>query len=283
MGFHSKPNTHIGQVRLKIENLDRSLKYYQEVIGFGILDRSETTASLTADGKTSILKIEQPENVQPKQPRTTGMYHFALLLPTKKDLADFVIHLSERNVQIGAADHLVSEALYIKDPDGNEIEIYVDRDPKVWDWNGEEVAMTTDPLNFEALITHRVQGEKWQGLPKETIMGHVHLHVAELEKTQVFYVKGLGFDVVNRFGSQALFLSTANYHHHIGLNTWNGVGAPKPADNSVGMKSFELVYNDETAVKTTIANLEKIGAIVVEENGRMFTYDPSGIRIELTY
>ncbi|GAA4056949.1 VOC family protein [Amphibacillus indicireducens] len=283
MGFHSKPNTHIGQVRLKIEDLNRSLKYYQDVIGFEILDRSETTANLTADGKTSILKLEQPENVQPKQRRTTGMYHFALLLPTKKDLADFVIHLSEKNIQVGAGDHLVSEALYIKDPDGNEIEIYVDRDPKVWDWNGEEVAMTTDPLNFEALITHRVQGEKWQGLPKETIMGHIHLHVAELEKTQEFYVKGLGFDIVNRFGSQALFLSTAKYHHHIGLNTWNGVGAPKPADNSVGMKSFELIYNDEAAIKATIANLEKIGATVVEEDGRTFTYDPSGIRIELTY
>ena len=283
MGFHSKPNTHVGQVRLKIEDLDRSLKFYQEIMGFAILDRTDTTANLTADGKTSILKLEQPEGIQPKQARTTGMYHFALLLPTRKDLANFVIHLSENNIQMGAADHLVSEALYIKDLDGNEIEIYVDRDPEVWDWNGEEVAMTTDPLNFQELISHRVPDEKWVGLPTETVMGHIHLHVAELEKTEEFYVKGLGFDVVNRFGSQALFLSTAKYHHHIGLNTWNGVGAAKPAENTVGMESVEFIYNDKAAIEATVAKLEKIGATVVEEDGRTFTYDPSGIKIELAY
>ena len=283
MGFHSKPNTHVGQVRLTIEDLDRSLKFYQEIMGFAILDRTDTTANLTADGKTSILKLEQPEGIQPKQARTTGMYHFALLLPTRKDLANFVIHLSENNIQMGAADHLVSEALYIKDLDGNEIEIYVDRDPEVWDWNGEEVAMTTDPLNFQELISHRVPDEKWVGLPTETVMGHIHLHVAELEKTEEFYVKGLGFDVVNRFGSQALFLSTAKYHHHIGLNTWNGVGAAKPAENTVGMESVEFIYNDKAAIEATVAKLEKIGATVVEEDGRTFTYDPSGIKIELAY
>lgn len=283
MGFHSKPNTHVGQVRLKIEDLDRSLKFYQDIMGFAILDRTDTIANLTADGKTSILKLEQPEGIQPKQARTTGMYHFALLLPTRKDLANFVIHLSENNIQMGAADHLVSEALYIKDLDGNEIEIYVDRDPEVWDWNGEEVAMTTDPLNFQELISHRVPDEKWVGLPTETVMGHIHLHVAELEKTEEFYVKGLGFDVVNRFGSQALFLSTAKYHHHIGLNTWNGVGAAKPAENTVGMESVEFIYNDKAAIEATVAKLEKIGATVVEEDGRTFTYDPSGIKIELAY
>ena len=283
MGFHSKPNTHIGQVRLNIEDLEKSLKFYQEIMGFAILDRTDTTANLTADGKTSILKLEQPEGIQPKQARTTGMYHFALLLPTRKDLANFVIHLSENNIQMGAADHLVSEALYIKDLDGNEIEIYVDRDPEVWDWNGEEVAMTTDPLNFQELISHRVPDEKWVGLPTETVMGHIHLHVAELEKTEEFYVKGLGFDVVNRFGSQALFLSTAKYHHHIGLNTWNGVGAAKPAENTVGMESVEFIYNDKAAIEATVAKLEKIGATVVEEDGRTFTYDPSGIKIELAY
>lgn len=283
MNFHSKPNTHIGQVRLNIEDLDRSLKFYQDIMGFTILDRTDTVANLTADGKTSILRLEQPEGIQPKQTRTTGMYHFALLLPTRKDLADFVIHLSENNIQVGAADHLVSEALYIKDIDGNEIEIYVDRDPEVWDWTGEEVAMTTDPLNFQELITHRVPEEKWVGLPTKTIMGHIHLHVAEFEKTEEFYVKGLGFDVVNRFGSQALFLSTAKYHHHIGLNTWNGVGAPKPAENTVGMESVEFLYDDKAAIEATIAKLEKIGAKVEEVDGRTFTYDPSGIKIELAY
>lgn len=259
------------------------MKYYQEIIGFDVLEKTDSTAKLTTDGKTSILSLEQPEGITPKQSRTTGMYHFALLLPKKKDLANFVVHLSENGVEIGAADHSVSEALYIKDPDGNEIEIYIDRHPDQWSWSGDQVAMTTDPLNFQELITHRIPGESWQGLPEDTIMGHIHLHVADLKKTEEFYVDGLGFDVVLQFGSQALFLSSAKYHHHIGVNTWNGAGAPKPAENSVGMESVQFVYNDEEAIQATIANLEKIGATVTKEDDRILTYDPSGIRIELTW
>lgn len=283
MGFHQKPSTFVSHVRLKVENLERSLAYYQEIIGFDILERTSTTVELTADGKTSILSLEQPKGVKPKKPRTTGMYHFALLLPTKKDLADFVMHLAKNDVQVAAGDHLVSEALYIKDPDGNDIEIYVDRDPNVWKWSNGEVAMTTDPVNFQELLTHQVPGESWQGLPKDTIMGHIHLYVAGLDKTEQFYVEGLGFEVVNRFGGQALFLSTAKYHHHIAVNTWNGVGAPRPEENSAGMDYYRLIYNDEAAVKATIANLEKIGATITQENDRIMTSDPAGNRIQLSY
>lgn len=283
MGFHSKPTTYVSHVRLNVENLERSLTYYQEIIGFDILEQTDTTAELTADGKTSLLSLVQPEGVKPKQPRTTGIYHFALLLPEKKDLAQFVMHLSEKNIQVGAGDHLVSEALYIKDPDGNDIEIYIDRDPSVWDWKDGEVAMTTDPVNFEELMKHQVEGESWQGLPEGTLMGHIHLYVDELEKTEQFYVEGLAFDVVNRFGGQALFLSDADYHHHIAVNTWQGVGASRPAENSAGMESYRIVYNDEKAVQTTVTNLEKIGAKVTEEDDRILTEDPAGNRIELTY
>lgn len=281
MGFHSKQSKFVGHVNLKVENLERSLQYYREIIGFDILEQTSKTAKLTTDGKTSILSLEQPENVIPKQGRTTGLYHFALLLPEKIDLANIVFHLSEKAVRFGSSDHLVSEALYLHDPDGNEIEIYIDRDPSEWSWNGEEVAMAVDPLDFERLLVNRVPGKSWEGLPEGTLMGHVHLHVSELEKTEEFYVKGLGFDVVNRYGRQALFLSTGKYHHHIGVNTWNGVGAPKPPENSVGMESFTLILPNEEAIKETVDNLQKIGVSVTEEDGRRITYDPSGIRIEL--
>ncbi|WP_087974694.1 VOC family protein [Oceanobacillus rekensis] len=282
MGFHSKPATFVGHINIKVENLERSLQYYQEIIGFDILEQTSQKAKLTTDGKTSILSLEQPENVIPKQGRTTGLYHFALLLPKKVDLANIVVHLSEKGVRFGSSDHLVSEALYLHDPDGNEIEIYIDRDPSEWSWNGEEVAMAVDPLDFERLLTNCVPGELWNGMPKGTLMGHIHLHVSELEKTEEFYVKGLGFDVVNRYGRQALFLSTDKYHHHIGVNTWNGVGAPKPPENSVGMESFTLVLPDEEAINETIDSLQKIGVPVTEEDGRCITYDPSGNRIELS-
>lgn len=281
MGYHSKPTTFVGHVSIKVEDLNRSLQFYKEIIGFDILEQTTSTARLTTDGKTSILSLEQPEDVRPKEARTTGLYHFALLLPQKSNLANIVIHLVNKGIRFGSSDHLVSEALYLNDPDGNQIEIYTDRDPSEWRWDGEEVAMTVDPLDFDTLLKSANPDTGWKGLPNGTVMGHIHLHVAELKKTEEFYVKGLGFDVVNRYGTQALFLSKGKYHHHIGVNTWNGVGAPKPAENSVGLQSFTLVLPDEKAIEQTIASLEQIEVPVTEENGKIFTYDPSGNRIEL--
>lgn len=281
MGFHRKPNTFIGDVHIKVQDLERSLKFYQEVIGFQILERIETTAKLTADGKTSLLTIEQPENAIPKQGPTTGLYHFAILLPTRSDLASIVRHFIELGVRIGSSDHLVSEALYLSDIDGNGIEVYADRDPSVWNWNNDEVAMTVDPLDFADLLSSETE-HSWRGLPAGTVMGHIHLHVSELKETEEFYTKGLGFEVVNHYGSQALFISTGKYHHHIGLNTWAGVGAPTPSDNSVGLKSFTLVLADEAVRKNIVTNLKNIGAVVTEENGVFVTLDPSKNRIHLT-
>lgn len=281
MPFHSKPNTFVGHVKIKVENLERSLKYYQEVIGFNILEQTKTTAKLTTDGKTSILSIEQPANVVPKQGKTTGLYHFAILLPHRSDLANITNHFIENGIQIGSSDHLVSEALYLSDPDGNGIEIYADRDPSDWDWYSGEVVMTVDPLNFENLLSHAKLEQPWKGLPAGTVMGHIHLHVSDLKKAVEFYVKGLGFEVVNQYGSQALFLSTGKYHHHIGLNTWNGVGAPTPPVNSVGLESFTLILpNDETR-EQVVKKLKETGTSVIREDGVFITLDPSGNKILL--
>ncbi|WP_423800876.1 VOC family protein [Neobacillus sp. SAB-20_R2A] len=280
MNFHREPITFVGQVNLKVENLQRSLAFYQQVIGFKVLEQTERSASLTADGKTVLLSIQQPENIIPKQGKTTGLYHYALLLPNRSDLARIVQHFAEIGLRFGSSDHLVSEALYLSDPDGNGIEIYIDRDPSEWNWKNGEVAMTVDPLNFSDLLSGGKQ-PAWEGLPAETVMGHIHLHVSELKKTEEFYIKGLGFEVVNRFGSQALFISDGKYHHHIGLNTWNGVGAPAPAPNSVGLETFTLMLANEEKRNNIINQLKSIGASVAEENGSFITSDPSGNRIIL--
>ncbi|MEH7010510.1 VOC family protein [Neobacillus niacini] len=281
MGFHTKPTTFVGHVKIKVENLERSLKFYQDVLGFDILEQTTSTVELTSDGKTSIISLEQPENAIPKQGRTTGLYHFAILLPERSDLANIVINLVEKGIKFGSSDHLVSEALYLDDPDGNGIEIYIDRDPSEWSWKVEEVAMTVDPLDFKNLLTTVNSGKTWQGMPEGTVMGHIHLHVSELKKTEEFYVKGLGFDVVNRYGGQALFLSAGKYHHHIGVNTWNGVGAPTPSRNSVGLESFTLILPNDDARNQVVSNLKKIGSNVLLENNKFITHDPSGNRVEL--
>ncbi|MRH41467.1 glyoxalase [Aquibacillus halophilus] len=280
MNFHREPITFVGVVNLKVQNLERSIAFYQEIIGFKVLEQTERKANLTADGKTVLLSIEQPNSIIPKQGRTTGLYHFALLLPERSDLAQIVQHFIENGVQLGSSDHLVSEALYLSDPDGNGIEVYTDRDPSEWYWNNSEVDMSVDPLNFPDLLS-TWNHQPWKGLPAGTVMGHIHLHVSELENTEEFYTKGLGFDVVKRYGAQALFISDGKYHHHIGLNTWNGVGAPTPPSNSVGLKSFDLMLPNEEKKKLIVAQLKDIGAPITEENGNTLTTDPSGNRIRL--
>ena len=281
MNFHREPNTFVEQVNLKVQNIERSLAFYKDIIGFKVLELTETTAKLSADGKTVLISLEQPEKVIPKQPRTTGLYHFALLLPTRADLGKILLHFIQIGYPLqGASDHLVSEALYLADPDGNGIEIYSDRPSSTWDWQNSEVIMSTEPLDAQNLL-EEAQGQSWNGLPSGTVMGHIHLHVSELKQTEEFYTKGLGFDVVCRYGNQGLFISTGKYHHHIGLNTWNGIGAPEPPANSVGLVSYTLKFPNEEKRQNIVHQLKGIGATVTEENGYFVTIDPSGNRILL--
>ncbi|CAM4183177.1 VOC family protein [Lederbergia lenta] len=270
----------IGTVDLIVENLEHTLAFYINVLGFQVLDQTASSASLTADGKTPLLTLEQPEDVKPRK-RTTGLYHIAFLLPDRSDLANIVHYFIQTSAQLqGASDHHVSEALYLSDPEGNGIEIYIDREPNTWKWDGDQVYMTTQALDVEDLLKN-ASDEGWQGMPTGTIVGHIHLQVAELEKTKEFYCEGLGFDAVLNYGSQALFVSKERYHHHIGLNIWNSGGAPAPAKNSAGLKWFTIIFPNNAIMSEAVNRLRKINAWISESDGEVTIKDPSGIYIRL--
>jgi len=279
MTFHQHPTVHPQQVTLNVRDLNLSLAFYKNIIGLQVLSQSNSTVVFTVNGKTPILKIEQPE-VSDHQPRSAGLYHMAFLVPAREDLGVIFTYLQGIGVPVGSSDHAVSEALYLNDMDGNGIEIYYDRSPDTWNWQNGEVEMTVDPLNFPQLLKD-IEGLAWSGLPSGTVMGHVHLSVSNLEKSAEFYVTGLGFDVVCRYGGQALFISSNGYHHHIALNIW---GQPQPVNrtaNTLGLKSYSLIYPNEAARQKVVQQLGEIGATVIEQSDYVTTIDPSGTEIQL--
>ncbi|WP_286232395.1 VOC family protein [Neobacillus mesonae] len=276
--FHRKPTVFVGMVNIKVKNLDYSLNFYQNIIGLQVLEKSDGKAVLTTDGETPLLILEQPENVTAKEAGTSGLYHFAILLPTRADLSVFLRHLIQTGYPLGAADHYVSEALYLNDPDGNGIEVYRDRPSSEWTWNNGLVDMATEQLDAQGILGE--SDAEWRGLPAGTIMGHIHLHVGDLQKAEEFYTKGLGFNVVSYY-PQAVFLSTGGYHHHIAINTWQGTGAKQPAENSVGLNWYTIVYPDVESREAVVKNLQQLGASVQAEADYVVTSDPSGNRIRL--
>ncbi|MFD2630574.1 VOC family protein [Oceanobacillus kapialis] len=277
--FFKGPTVYVEELSINVTDLHKSIDFYQSIIGFQVLEQTERTAKLSANGKTTILTLELPENVVKKEQRTTGLYHVAVLLPNRQALSSFLEHVLRRGVHLGAADHAVSEALYLSDPDGNGIEVYCDRASTNWQWSGDQVQMGTDPLNGDGLLAEI--HEVWNGLPTETIIGHIHLHVDRLETAEAFYSKGLNFSVVARYPG-ALFTSTGGYHHHIGLNIWNGEGAPSPKTNSVGLNWFSLKFPDEDAREKAIERLKALGIEVATYSTYMDVKDPAGNTIRLT-
>jgi catechol 2,3-dioxygenase len=287
--FHTKPNLYVSHVQLKVSNLARSVAYYEEVIGFKTLKNENGIAYLTFDGETSVLSLVEVENALPLREGHTGLYHIALLLPTVKDLGNLVQHFIQNNVRIGASDHHVSQALYLNDPDGNGIEIYVDRDPSQWRWESpESVHMTTVQLDFNPILA--AADGKWDGLPKDTVIGHIHLSVSSIPETREFYTNVLDYEAVLQYGPQALFISTGRYHHHIGLNTWQSNNGTKAPANAVGLKSYTIVLQDDDYALKVKTQLEQANYVIetfeeAPEFGGKQAFsveDPNGIRIIFT-
>ncbi|WP_261131962.1 VOC family protein [Bacillus sp. Marseille-Q3570] len=279
MQFHRHSNIYVGLVHLVVVDLKRSIDFYTDLLGFSVLEQKDGFVSLSTDGKIPLVTLEEKKDAEPKLRRTTGLYHFAILLPTREDLGASLKRLADKRYPLhGGSDHLFSEALYLADPDGNGIEIYTDRPAEQWTWNEGELPFVSDPLDMEDLLK---SGKTWDGLPADTVIGHIHLHVNDLEQAKRFYVEGLGFDITVPFRHQALFVASGGYHHHVGLNTWNGTGAPRPQETEAGMKWYTIVFSSERQLMETATRLHALGYKADKEEHLVHTEDPSGNRIQL--
>ncbi|MGN7380546.1 VOC family protein [Paenibacillus sp. SAFN-117] len=279
------PDIRLGEVKLKVSNLKRSLEFYEQVVGLKILKQTSVTAEMTVDGVHSLLSLEEIPNALVVPPRSaSGLYHFAILVPTRKDLGVSLRRLIQSGISIGQADHLVSEALYISDPDHNGIEIYADRPRDVWQRDADgNYRMATDPIDWEGLLKE-AESEVWSGLPKGTTIGHVHFHVGDLQQAGAFYCDLLGFEMAADYSRlmRALFISAGGYHHHIGLNVWAGIGASPAPPHGTGLAYYTIMYPDASELETALQRIRDAGVPLEEQEGAWIVSDPFGIRTRLT-
>ncbi|MEW9700602.1 VOC family protein [Paenibacillus sp. SI8] len=278
------PDIKLGLVKLKVSDLERSIRFYQEVVGLKVLQANPKQAELTVDGHTPFLTLTEIPQAQILPRRSAaGLYHFAILLPTRRDLGLSLRNLIQSGIHIGQADHLVSEALYIADPDNNGIEIYCDRPKEMWRRDAEgNYLMASDPIDWDGLLSE-AEGHEWNGLPAGTTMGHIHFHVKDLQTSKHFYCDILGFDIVADAAAamRALFISAGGYHHHIGMNLWAGQDAPLPPANGTGLEYYTIVFPNSEERKHARERLQQAGYTVTEQDHAFVVIDPSGVQLRM--
>jgi catechol 2,3-dioxygenase len=270
--------TKIAFAHRTVSDMQRALSFYQEKVGFHLVQRVNGSAALSASGKRpASIYLTELRDAEPRPSRTTGLYHVAIRLPNRAELGRTLQRLLAHDWRFfGAADHGVSEALYTADPDGNGVELYADRPRTRWDWNGGQVEMGTEPLDLNNLVNAGMRSGG-NGLPPQTDVGHVHLQVSDLEQARAFYHDLLGLEVTQSETPGALFMAAGKYHHHLGVNIWAGEGVPAPPPNAVGLFSFGLHIPDRTARRILSDRLKGAG-ISLEETGTggILAHDPDG-------
>lgn len=266
----------LGPVHLTVADLERSLDYYRRAIGLELLAQEGREATL-GTGSTELLHLVEQPGAVPAHGRT-GLYHFALLVPTRRDLAAWLAHAARDRVPlVGLSDHYVSEALYLSDPDAHGIEIYCDRPRSVWEGK-VDIRMTTQPLDVDDLFGELDDPATapFSGLQAGTVMGHVHLRVREIADTVSFYRDVLGFDLMAQLGSRAAFLAAGGYHHHIGANTWESAGAPPPDGDMAALRHATIVLGDDDARQVLVERIGREGHEVERSPLGPAVRDPSG-------
>jgi catechol 2,3-dioxygenase len=267
---------------LKVADLQRSLTFYVQGIGMSMLEQGDRNATLGAGGRP-IVRLQEVAGARRQPPDTTGLYHAAILFPDRQSLAVKISQLAAAGMSLGQGDHLVSEAFYLSDPDGNGLELYRDRPRSEWEWDGGQVRMATDPVDVEGMFAEIRDPDAAlanPAAPEGTKLGHVHLRVGDVSQAEKFYVDTLGFDVTARWPG-ALFVSAGGYHHHLGLNTWQSRGAKPPAEPSVGLREFSLTLPDQEEIQQLVDRVLVAGFKTEMDGDGPVLIDPFENRIRL--
>ena len=253
-------HTRLGRVRLQVSNLSRSITYYRDVLGFEVVSEDPATARLACQrAPEHLIELRHEPGTRPvSRGATLGLYHFAILLPSRSALGQFVRHLARQHIQFGAADHLVSEAIYLWDPDGLGIEAYCDRPRSRWQANGRELVMTTERLDLHALVEAADGTGDWSGMPETATMGHMHLSVGDLNEASRFFHHALGLNLTVWTYPGALFMSAGGYHHHLGTNAW-AAGARLTTPDDARLLHWELMLPGTEDVSAAENSLRAAG------------------------
>ena len=278
------PGTSMGPVRLTVADPDGVRDFYRDAIGLSELQPANGIVRLGTGGDSGEAIVELAGDPDaPSRPRgTSGLFHLAILVPSRADLARALQRVAEAGWRLsGASDHLVSEALYLSDPEGNGIELYRDRPREEWPVRDGVLQMDTLPLDLDGVLGELRREDAESAMPDGTRIGHVHLNVGDLAAAEAFYSGALGFDVTVRGYPGALFISAGGYHHHLGLNTWAGEGAPPAPEGSRGLRQFEIVLPRGEALAAEVERLGEAGFEPQEDEGGVRATDPSGNRVLL--
>ncbi|PKE38475.1 VOC family protein [Macrococcoides caseolyticum] len=274
--FFSK-DTHIGAVHLNVNFMDNSVKFYHEILGLDIIEHTPSFSALGVNDSV-LIYLYQTNHARVQ---TAGLFHFALLVPSRAALGNIFYHLIKTEYPLaGASNHDVSEAIYLQDPEGNGIEIYRDVPSNEWQFepNGN-IVMGTSEMDYAAVIEAN-HNRPFDGMPKDTIIGHMHLSVIDLNQSIAFYNELFGLDVMTRYGSQAAFMATAGYHHHLGLNTWQHQTERARLDYP-GLRKFDLNIPNEEDLQHFLETLSEKGSTQPKDENSNIVYDPSGIGIRI--
>lgn len=279
--FRLPAATRIGRVHLRVADLERCLRFYRDTLGLMVRVTGPDRVVLTARTGWPILVMLTEDRAATSRLRgATGLYHFAILLPDRRELARVFLRLRDRGWPLqGLSDHAVSEAIYLADPEGNGIELYADRPRERWSREHGELYMTTRPLELADLLTSADNAARGMGLPPQTRMGHIHLQVSDLRAAERFYHQILGFDVTVRRYPGALFFAAGAYHHHMGTNIWNSRGGPSALERAMGLIDFAIELPDAASVARLRERVERAGYAGEEIEDGWLAHDEDGIAI----